>query len=121
MKIRISIIALGALCFFFSGCGCSKDKKAAESGVPSRMEDAVYTNKLVQLRGSQTAVAAKAAMLRARLESLGADAAGTPEYIELTNRLAQCAVENERLRETTVNVIRTRILKESAEKGILKK
>lgn len=120
MRVRIPIIALGALCSILSGCGCSKDKKP-EGGVPSRMEDAVYTNELVQLRGNRTAVAAKAAILRARIESLGADAAGTPEYVELTNRLAQCDAEAERLRATTMSVIRTRIIKDAAQKGNLKK
>ena len=120
MKVRVSIIALGALCCLFSGCGCSKEKKA-DSGVPSRMEDAVYTNQLVQLRGRQTAVSAKAAILRARIESLGAGAAETPEYADLTNQLELCTKEAERLRKTTLNVIRTRIMKESAQKDNLKK
>ena len=119
MEFRVPIIALCALCSILSGCGCSKDKKP--EGVPSRMEDAVYTNELVQLRGNQTAVAAKAAILRARIERLGADAAGTPEYTELTNQLAQCAAEAERLRKTTMSVIHTRIIKDAAQKGNLKK
>ena len=88
---------------------------------PSRMEDAVYTNNLVQLRGNQTAVAAKAAALRERIKKLGADAEGSPEYVDLTNQLAQCTMEAEQLRKATLSTIRARIMNESAKKGNLNK
>lgn len=118
MVARIAIIAFGAICCLFSSCGCSKEKGP---GVPARMEDAVYTNRLVQLRADQTAAAAKAVALRRKLEQLTQDAKGTPEYIDLTNRLAQCTEEAERLRKATLNTIRARLMKESAQKGNLKK
>ena len=119
MRVRISIIALGALCCLFSGCGCSKEKGSA--AVPSRMEDAVYTNQLVQLRNSRAAAAAEAVAIRAQIEKLGPNAAQTPEYAALTNRLAQCTAASERIRKETLTTVRSRILKESAEKGNLKK
>ena len=119
MVARIAILALGAVCCLFSGCGCSKEK--ADAGIPARMEDAAYTNRLVQLRADQTAVAAKAAALRGKLAQLSQDARGAPEYIDLTNRLAQCTEEAERLRKAALNVIRTRLMKESAQKGNFKK
>ena len=120
MRLRLSIIALGALCCLFSGCGCSKEKPS-EDGVPPRMKDAAYTNQLVQLRANQATVAAQVAALKDKLANLGPEAVGTPEYIDLTNRLARSQGEADSLRKTTLNVIRTRILKESAQKGNLKK
>ena len=119
MFLRASIIAVGALCCLFSGCGCSKEKKGTV--VPSRMEDAAYTNRLVQLHDGRAAAAAEAAAIRAQIEKLGPNAAQKPEYAALTNRLAQCAAASERIRKETLTTIRSRILKESAEKGNLKK
>ena len=40
---------------------------------------------------------------------------------ELDRMLAQCAAEAERLRKTTMSVIHTRIIKDAAQKGNLKK
>ena len=119
MLARIAIIALGAACCLFSGCGCSKDK--AVSGIPSRMEDAAYTNRLIQLRAEQTAVAAKMAELKAKLEQFTQNEKGSPEYADLTNRLAQSVIEADRIRKTTLNTIRTRLMKEAAQKGNFKK
>ena len=115
MGFRFSIIALGALCCLFSGCGCSKEKKP-DDVVPSRMEDAAYTNRLVGLRSAQKDVASRMADIRVKLAKLGEGAAGTPEYAALTNQLVQCLEEAGRLRKTTMNVIRTRIHKEAAQK-----
>ena len=120
MKLRISIIALGALCSILSGCGCSKEKSA--DGAPSRMDDAAYTNRLMELNGAQKRLAAQMADIRAKISRLGVEAKGTPEYAALTNRLVQCMEEASRIRKTTLNEIRTRVLKESAaQKGNWKK
>ena len=120
MKFRVPIIALCALCCLLSGCGCSKEKEAA-GGVPPRMEDAAYTNRLMELNGAQKSVAARMADIRAKISRLGEGAKGSPEYASLTNQLVQCMEEAGRLRKTTLNVIRTRVMKESAQKGNLKK
>lgn len=121
MVMRLSIIALGAFCCLFSGCGCSKEKK--ESDVPSRMQDASYTNQLQQLQGRQTALAKQMTVLQEKIGKLGAEAkaAGTPEYVDLTNRLAQCKSEAERIRKEALVAIRARIMKESDQKRNLKK
>lgn len=121
MVMRLSIIALGALCCLFSGCGCSKEKKP--EAVPPRMQDAAYTNRLVELKGRQTALAAQMAALQEKMGKLGAEAkaGGAPEYVDLTNRLAQCKSEAERIRKETLATIRTRIMKESNQKRDLKK
>lgn len=121
MVMRFSIIALGALCCFFSGCGCSKEKAAVE--VPSRMQDAAYTNRLGQLQGRQTALAAQMAVLQEKIGKLGAGAkaGGAPEYVDLTNRLAQCKLEAERIRKEALVAVRARIMKESDQKRNLKK
>jgi hypothetical protein len=116
MKLRFSIIALGALCCLFSGCGCSKEKKADDAVLP-RMEDPAYTNQLVQLRGDKAAVANKLAALKKKIDDLGKEAVGTAEYIGLTNQLAQCEKEADSLRKKTLNAVRERIMKESAQKG----
>ena len=120
MTARFAIIALGAACCLFSGCGCSKEKPTAP--VPqSRMADPAYTNRLVKLHDKRAAVAAEAAAIREQIKKLGADAAQKPEYAELTNRLAQCKEAVNRIRRETSVTIRTRILQESVEKGNLKK
>ena len=121
MAKRLSIIALGALFCLFSGCGCSKEKKAV--AVQPRIQDAAYTNQLVQLQGRQTAVAMQMANLRKEIEKMDekAKVGGTPEYVDLTNRLAQCKAEAEQIRKETLLTIRTRIMKESDQKRNLKK
>ena len=122
MICRMAIIALGALCCLFSGCGCSKEKGAVPD-VPSRMEDPVYTNQLVTLQNSRRVVAMKAENIRAKIAKLGADAKNGPEYADLTNQLAACAEESEKIRKDTLTTIRARILKEgdASQKGNLKK
>ena len=104
----ISISALCALCCFLSGCGCSKDKPTPAP----RMEDADYTNRLVQIHGRQKDVAANAAAIRGKIEALGAEAKGKPEYVDLTNRLAQCEAEMERIRQEALLAVRARISKD---------
>lgn len=124
MAYRIAIIALGALCSIFSGCGCSKEKpKGAGEVATSRLQDAAYTNRLVQLRAEQAAAAAKAAEVRARIAKLGTEAEKSAAYIDLTNQLARCEAETQRIRKETLTTIRARVLKEaeSAKKGNLKK
>ena len=121
MLLRIAIIALGALCCLFAGCdGCSK-KPVVDDGVPPRMKDPAYTNQLVQLQRRQKTVAAQMAALQSKIEGLGAEAKTKPEYADLTNRLAQCEAELERVRKETLLAVRARLLKDSAKKGNLKK
>ena len=119
----IPIVALGALCCFFSGCGCSREKPEPVQDGPSRMKDAAYTNQLVQLHEGRKAVAVKVAAIRAKLAKLGPEAEKSPEYADLTNQLAQCEAESKRIRKEAVTAVRTRVLKEaeSAPKGNLKK
>ena len=123
MLFRISIIALSALCCLVSGCGgCSKEPKpVVDDGVPPRMKDPAYTNQLVQLQGRQKKVVAQMAALKSKIEGLGAEAKGKPEYADLTNRLAQCEAELERVRKETLLTVRTRLLKDSSTKDNLKK
>ena len=121
MVARIAIIALGAVCCIFSGCGCSKEK--AGGGAYSRMQDAAYTNQLAQLKDRQVSVAAQASALRAKIEALGAEgkAGNTPEYADLTNQLAQCSREADRIRKEAQMTIRARLMKEAGPKRNLKK
>ena len=119
MMARLSIIALGALCCLFSGCGCSKEKPA--DGMPVRMKDAVYTNQLSQLHAQRTSLAAVEAGIRAEIEKLGANAEQKPAYADLTNRLAKCRADSERLRKETMMTVRARIQRDAAAKGDLKK
>jgi hypothetical protein len=123
MLFRIAIVALSALCCFVSGCGgCSKEPKpVVDDGVPPRMKDPAYTNQLVQLQGRQKKIAAQMAALQSKIERLGAEAKTKPEYADLTNRLAQCEAELERVRKETLLTVRTRLLKDSAKKDNLKK
>ena len=126
MLTRVAIIALGALCCLFSGCGgCSKEPKpsvpAVDDGVPPRMKDAAYTNRLVQLRERQKAIVSQMAALQTKIQGLGAAAQTRPEYADLTNRLARCGAELERGRKETLLAVRTRLLKDSAKKDNLKK
>ena len=124
MLFRIAIVALGALCCLVSGCGgCSKEQKppVVDDGVPPRMKDPAYTNQLVQLQRRQRTVAAQMAALQLKIEGLGAEAKTKPEYADLTNRLAQCEAELERVRKETLLTVRTRLQKDSAKKDNLKK
>ena len=123
MLLRVAIIALGALCCLFSGCGgCSKEPKpVVDDGVPPRMKDPAYTNHLVQLQGRQKALVSQMAALQAKIQGMGAEAQKKPEYADLTNRLAQCGAELERVRKETLLAVRTRLLKDSAKKDNLKK
>lgn len=114
MRMNLHMVALCALCCLFSGCGCSREKKA-DGGVPSRMEDAVYTNRLVRLHDSQRQIAARSAAIRAEIKKLGPDAEGTPEYVALTNRLAQCAEEFIRIRQEAQATVRARLLKDTGD------
>ena len=120
MMSRISIIALAALATLLFGCGCSEEKKPVE-GVKDRMGDATYTNVLVKLRKNQASVAAKIAVIREKIEKLGANAVKSPEYVLLTNDLARCMAESEMIRKTTQMAVRDRLMKDSKAKGNLKK
>jgi len=119
----IPILALCALCGFLSGCGCSKEEPQPSGGVPPRMQDAAYTNRLVSLHCSRSAIAARAANIRARIAKLGDDARGSAEYADLTNQLARCEAETAKVKREAISTIRARILKEKADakKGDLKK
>ena len=126
MPTRVAIIALGALLCLFSGCGgCSKGQKppAADDGIPPRMKDAAYTNLLVRLQEGRRAVAAKMSAIRAKLAKLGPEAEKSPEYADLTNRLAQCEAEAMQIRREAAMTVRARALQEAgpAKKGNLKK
>ena len=60
--------------------------------------------------------------IKASIEKLGKDAVGTPEYIDLTNRLAKCGKEAEMTRMAARMAVRERLMKDSkAKKGNLKK
>ena len=122
MLLRIAIIALGALCCLFASCvGCSKKPAVVDDGIPPRMKDATYTNQLVQLQRRQKTFAAQIAALQSKIEGLGAEAKTRPEYVDLTNRLAQCEAGLERVRKETLLTVRARLLKDSAKKDNLKK
>lgn len=123
MLFRIAIVALSALCCLVSGCGgCSKEPKpVVDDGVPPRMKDPAYTNQLVQLQRRQKKAAAQMAALQTKIEELGAEAKTKPEYVDLTNRLAWCEAELERVRKETLLTVRTRLLKDSEKKDNLKK
>ena len=126
MAFRIAIVALCALgCLCFPGCGCSREKPKEEAvkGNPPRMQDAAYTNQLAQLAEGRRAVAVKVAAIRARLAKLGPEAEKSPEYVELTNQLAQCEAESKQIRRDAITTVRARVLQEAgpATKGNLKK
>ena len=124
MLLRIAIVALGALCCLVSGCGgCSKEQKppVVDDGVPPRMKDPAYTNQLVQLQRRQKTVAAQMAALQAKIEGLGSEAKTKPEYADLTNRLARCGAELERVRKETLLTVQTRLQADSSKKDDLKK
>ena len=124
MLLRIAIVALGALCCLVSGCGgCSKEQKppVVDDGVPPRMKDPAYTNQLVQLQRRQRTVAAQMAALQAKIAGLGAEAKTKPEYADLTNRLARCGAELERVRKETLLTVQTRLQADSSKKDDLKK
>ena len=123
MLLRVAIIALGALCCLFAGCdGCSK-KPVVDDGIPPRMKDAAYTNQLAQLQEGRRAIAVQVAAIRAKLAKLGPDAENRPEYVDLTNKLAQCEAASKRIRKEAVTTVRARVLQEAgpAKKGNLKK
>ena len=121
MMRTVSIIALIALSALLSGCGCSREKKPVE-GVEARMKDAEYTNRLAEIRSEQVKVASAAAAIRSEIEKLGGDAERHASYPDLTNRLAQCEADMERIRKTAQQTVRERILRDSPEKkGYLKK
>ena len=121
MAVRLAIIALGALCGLFSGCGCSKEKPTEADGIPPRMKDATYTNRLATIHGKLRQIAAQSAAIRAEIEKLGPEAGKAPEYVALTNRLAQSEAELVKARQEALGMVRARILKESGQKGNLKK
>ena len=122
MLLRVILIALGALCCLFAGCdGCSKKPAVVDDGIPPRMKDAAYTNQLVQLQRRQKTFAAQIAALQSKIEGLGEEAKKKPEYAVLTNRLAQCEAELERVRKVTLLTVRARLLKDSEKKDNLKK
>ena len=93
MRFGFHVIALAALCSLLSGCGCSREKKSVD-GPAERMEDAAYTNKLMNLRSEQASIASEIAAIKAKIAKLGDDAAKMPEYVDLTNRLAMCESES---------------------------
>ena len=116
----VSIIALAALASLLSGCGCSREKTLVDEA-KGRMHDATYTNMLVQTRLEQVKIASRAAAIKAKIESLGADAASHPEYADLTNDLARCKAEAEMLNKMVRMAIRDRLTKDLKAKGDLKK
>ena len=121
MTSRISIIALAALVSLLSGCGCSREKKSVD-GMKERMQDVSYTNMLAQARKAQAQVASQMAGINAAIERLGDNAENSPEYTDLTNRLARCKAESEMLSKAVRMAVRDRLLKDSAaKKGNLKK
>ena len=126
MLMRVVLVALGALCCLFAGCGgCSKEPKppVVNDGVQPRMKDAAYTNQLAQLQEGRRAVAVKVAAIRAKLAKLGPEAEKSPAYADLTNQLAQCEAESKRIRREAATTVRARVLQEAGpvKKGNLKK
>lgn len=120
MRLYLSILALCAASLLVSGCGCSKEKAAAD-GVPARMKDASYTNRLVEIRYSQLSAAGRITQIRNEIDKLGKDAHKNPKYATLTNELAKCMAAHEKLRRDAAATVRARILKDAAKKGNLKK
>ena len=117
----ISIIALLALASLLSGCGCSREKKPVDA-MKERMRDSAYTNMLAQALSDQRKIASEAAKIRTSIEKLGKNAVGSPEYVDLTNRLAKCVKEAEMTRMAARMAVRERLMKDSkAKKGNLKK
>lgn len=120
MKLSLSILVLCAASLLISGCGCSKEKTAAD-GVPARMKDSAYTNQLTQIRKGQMSAVNREAALRAKIAKMGKDAEKNPEYSALTNELAKCKLQSEQLQRDAAAAVRARILKDAAKKGNLKK
>ena len=83
----------------------------AEGGQPLRMQDAAYTNRLVQLQERRMALVNEMAVLREKIGKLGAETKSdeSSEYINLTNRLAQCESEIQMIRKETLATVRMRI------------
>lgn len=120
MRLYLSMLALCAASLLVSGCGCSKEKTAAD-GVPARMKDAAYTNQLMQIHKGHIAVANRAAALRAKIAKMGKDANKHPQYSALTNELAKCEAQAAQMRREAREAVRARILMDAAKKGNLKK
>lgn len=120
MKLYLSMLALCAASLLVSGCGCSKEKTAAD-GAPARMKDVAYTNQLVQIHKGHIAVANRAAALRAKLAKMGKEAVKDPQYSAMTNELAKCEAQAAQMRREAREAVRARILKDAAKKGNLKK
>jgi hypothetical protein len=116
----ISIIALAALASLLSGCGCSREKKPVD-GLKERMSDVAYTNTLAKMREGQASAASRIAAITAKIENQGKDAESSPEYVALTNELAQCKAESEMIRKATRMAVRNRLMKDASKKGNLKK
>ena len=119
MKLSLSILALCAASLLISGCGCSKEKTAAD-GVAERMKDVAYTNQLTQIHKGRVAVANRMASIREKIANLGKEAEKNPEYAVLTNELAKCKAQAVQIRNDAMTTIRARILKDAAKKGNLK-
>ena len=120
MKLSLSILALCAASLLISGCGCSKEKTAAD-GVAERMKDVAYTNQLTQIHKGQVAVAKRAAAIRAKIAKMGNNPEKNPQYSAMTNELAKCEAQSAQIRREARAAVRARILKDAAKKGNLKK
>jgi hypothetical protein len=120
MKLSLSILALCAASLLISGCGCSKERTAAD-GVAERMKDVAYTNQLAQIHKGHIAVANRAAALRAKIAKMGKEAVKDPQYSAITNELAKCEAQAAEMRRAARETVRARILKDAAKKGNLKK
>ena len=108
MRFCIPMLAFCAAGLLVSGCGCSKEKTAAD-GVPARMKDTAYTNRLVQIRYGQLSAAGRVAHVRNEIVRLGKDAEKNPKYTALTNELAKCMAEHEKLRRDAAATVRARV------------
>ena len=120
MMRTISMIALAALASLLSGCGCSREKKPVD-GVAARMKDAAYINRLAQIHADKVTVASRTAEIKAAIKRLGKDAVRSPEYVDLTNRLAGCKAEAEMLNKAARMMVLDRLRSDSKSKGNLKK
>ncbi len=119
MKLYLSMLVLCAVSLLVSGCGCSKEKTAAD-GVSARMKDVAYTNQLAQIHKGHIAVANRAAALRAKIAKMGKEAVKDPQYSAITNELAKCEAQAAEMRRAAREAVRARILKDAAKKGNLK-
>ena len=119
MKLYLSMLALCAASLLVSGCGCSKEKTAAD-GVAERMKDVAYTNQLTQIHKGQVAVAKRAVAIRASIATMGKNPEKNPQYSAMTNELAKCEAQAAQIRMEAREAVRARILKDAAKKGNLK-